>query len=159
MKAATTVTAMAARAGRSRLRLMCSKAADVDFGLVDCTKVYAKEDRYGGVGVFAAEPIAKGGMIERGIVRRVPVDGHMCPYVFTWSDDGTVWAVGSGLSMFYNTSLDRPNNAEMKRHLESDSFEILALRDISKHEEITHLYKSIMWRQCFKPMREFMKKS
>ena len=65
--------------------------------LVDCSKVYVKSDRFGGAGSYAAVPIRKGELVERGIVRRLPVDGNHCPYVFTWSEDKTVWASGSGL--------------------------------------------------------------
>mmetsp|Transcript_127573 Transcript_127573/g.318543 ORF Transcript_127573/g.318543 Transcript_127573/m.318543 type:complete len:952 (+) Transcript_127573:59-2914(+) len=127
--------------------------------LVDCSKVYAKRDEYGGVGAYAAVPIKKGELVERGIVRRLPVDGNICPYVFTWSEDKSVWASGSGCSVFYNASLDGSENTEMKRFLDEDRFEIYATRDIAKDEEVTHLYKSIEWRECFKDLKAIRDKS
>ncbi|CAE8618197.1 unnamed protein product, partial [Polarella glacialis] len=113
--------------------------------LVDCSKLYAKRDEFGGVGAFAAVPIQKGEIVERGIVRRLPVDGNVCEYVFTWSEDRSVWASGSGCSVFYNASLDGSENTAMHRFFDEDRFEIVATRDIAQDEEVTHLYKSIDW--------------
>jgi hypothetical protein len=121
--------------------------------LVDCSRLYLKRDAYGGVGAFAVEPIKAGELVERGVVRRLPVDGNTCAYVFTWSDDRSVWASGSGCSVFYNASLDGSENTQMKRFFEEDRFEIHATRDIAKDEEVTHLYKSIEWRECFKELK------
>lgn len=122
--------------------------------LVDCSNVYAKKDAYGGVGTFAARSLKKGEIVERGIVRRLPVDGNKSPYVFTWSEDKTEWASGSGCSVFYNASITGESNTEMHRHFGDDSFEIVALRDIAENEEVTHLYKSLEWRECFKELKE-----
>jgi len=124
--------------------------------LIDCSKVYAKKDAFGGVGAYAAVPIKKGELVERGIVRRLPVDGNVCPYVFTWSDNRSVWASGSGCSVFYNASLDGSENTEMKRFFDEDRFEIFATRDIAQDEELTHLYKSIEWRDCFKDLKALL---
>ena len=95
----------------------------------------ARPDAWGGVGVFATQRIPKGQVVESGVVQRLPVDGNACPYVFTWSEadgswewitmhfkvsfsdeppsnhgrraqDRSVWATGSGCSVFYNASLD-----------------------------------------------------
>eukprot|EP00405_Crypthecodinium_cohnii_P016879 CAMPEP_0206458884 /NCGR_PEP_ID=MMETSP0324_2-20121206/23841_1 /ASSEMBLY_ACC=CAM_ASM_000836 /TAXON_ID=2866 /ORGANISM="Crypthecodinium cohnii, Strain Seligo" /LENGTH=882 /DNA_ID=CAMNT_0053930319 /DNA_START=59 /DNA_END=2704 /DNA_ORIENTATION=- len=121
--------------------------------LVDCSKVYAKKDAYGGVGAYARQAIKKGELVERGIVRRLPVDGNESPFVFTWSEDKSVWATGSGLSVYYNASLDGNENTEMIRYFDEDRFEIYAIRDIAKDEELTHLYKSIEWRECFKDLK------
>lgn len=127
---------------------------DLSDPLVDCSKVYAKYDAFGGIGAFAAQPIRKGELVEKGVVRRLPVDGNQSPFVFTWSNDRSVWATGSGCSVFYNASLDGNENTEMIRYLDEDRFEIFAIRDIEKDEEVTHLYKSIEWRQCFKDLKE-----
>lgn len=135
--------AAAAGAGRGRFRS----------SLIDCSNVYATRDPYGGIGTFAARALGKGEVVERGIVRRLPVDGNTCPYVFTWSKDRAVWAAGSGCSVFYNAALDGTENTEMTRFFDEDRFEILALRDIAKHEQVTHLYMSIEWRECFKELR------
>ncbi|CAE7530650.1 PEAMT [Symbiodinium natans] len=121
--------------------------------LVDCSKVEVRPDGHGGAGVFAAVPLRRGELVERGIVRRLPVDGNTNPYVFTWSEDRSVWASGSGCSVFYNASLDGSENTEVVRHLDQDRFEIFALRDIDKGEELTHLYKSMEWRSCFRDLK------
>jgi SET domain-containing protein len=123
-------------------------------GMVDCSKVYVDTSDKGGAGVFAAVAIAAGEIVERGIVRRLPsaFDGNSSPYVFTWSEDRTVWAIGSGASTFYNSS-DTPNT-KMHRHFDSDTFEIFALRDIAAGEELTHTYMSLAWRSCFADLRE-----
>lgn len=123
-------------------------------GLIDNSKVYVDHSPRGGAGVFAACAIPAGAVVERGIVRRLPpaFDGHSSPYVFTWSDDRSVWAIGSGASTFYNCS-DTPNT-KMYRNFAEDTFEILALRDIAEGEELTHTYASLAWRECFADLRE-----
>ena len=122
-------------------------------GLVQCSKVFVAESSDKGVGAFAACAIREGEVVERGIVRRLPsaFDGNSSPYVFTWSEDRTVWAIGSGCSTFYNCS-DTPNT-EMQRDFENDTFEVIALRAISEGEELTHVYKSLQWRGCFADLR------
>ena len=122
-------------------------------GLVQCGKILGAESSNKGVGAFAACAIREGEVVERGIVRRLPstFDGNSSPYVFTWSEDRTVWAIGSGCSTFYNCS-ETPNT-EMKRDFENDTFEVIALRAISEWEYITHVYKSLHWRGCFADLR------
>lgn len=122
-------------------------------GLIDCSKVYVDHSARGGAGVYAACPIHAGEVVERGIVRRLPAsfDGNSSPYVFTWAPDRSVWAIGSGASTFYNCS-DTPNT-KMNRHFDTDTFEILALRDIAEGEELTHTYMSLAWRECFADLR------
>ena len=122
-------------------------------GLVQCDNVFVATSTDKGVGVFAANDISAGQIVERGIVRRLPTgfDGNTSPYVFTWSDDRTVWAIGSGCSTFYNCS-DTPN-VKMHRDYETDTFKITALNPISTGEELTHVYKSLKWRQCFTDLR------
>ena len=122
-------------------------------GWIDCSKVFV-DASVGGAGAFAARDIAKGDIVEFGIVRRLPegFDGNQSPYVFTWSEDRSVWAIGSGCSTFYNCS-DDPNT-KMSRDYENDRFEIHALRDITEGEELTHVYKSLQWRACFEDIKE-----
>lgn len=124
-------------------------------GLVDCSRVYVDESK-GGVGVFAARHIAADELVERGITRRLPpdFDGDACPHVLTWSEDRSVWAIGSGCSTFYNCS-NEPNT-EMIRDFENDRFEIRALKDIEADEELTHVYKSLAWRTCFADVRDVL---
>jgi hypothetical protein len=51
-----------------------------DQGLVGCTKVYVKNDSYGGAGAFAACDIKEGEVVEYGIVRVLTnVDGNVNP--------------------------------------------------------------------------------
>lgn len=123
-------------------------------GLIDNSKVYVDTHPRGGAAVFAAVPIAAGELVERGIVRRLPADfsGTKSPYVFTWSLDRTVWAIGSGASTFYNCS-DTPNT-RMDRDFEGDTFTIWALRDIAEGEELTHTYMSLAWREAFQDLRD-----
>ncbi len=121
-------------------------------GWVDCSRVYVEASK-GGAGAFAARDIAEGEVVEHGIVRRLPESfaGTDWPFAFTWSEDRTVWATGSGCSTYYNCS-DDPNTT-MHRDFENDTFEIRALRDIAKDEELTHTYKSLAWRECFEDLR------
>ena len=42
----------------------------------------------------------------------------------------------------------------MVRYFEKDSFEIFATKDIKAGDELTHTYKSLQWRDIFKPLYE-----
>jgi len=132
------------------MRLMSGGASKVD-----CAKVIVKDSPMGGDGAFAATDIKKGELVECGLVRRLPgLDGMNNPYVFTWSDDipNDTWACGSGAATFYNTADDA--NTHMVRFFDEDRFEIFALRDIKKGEELTHTYKSKKWRTVFKDLAD-----
>ena len=101
-----------------------------------------------GYGVFASKDIKKGDIIEIGVMYPVfNVDGNENPHLFTWSEDKTKWAGGSGLLPFYNYS-DNPN-AEKERDLENYTLKVKAKRDIKLGEEITTTYFSKKWRKCF----------
>ena len=117
---------------------------------VECSKVYVKNVRGKGDSAFALIDIKKGELVEKGLIRRVNMDGHHNQYLFTWSKDRTIWGFGSGCSTFYNTS--RNSNTEMIRYFDEDRYEIYAKRDITKDEELTHTYKSLDWRECFKSL-------
>ena len=97
-------------------------------------------------------------LVEKGTMRRLPegFDGMTCPYIFTWSDDipNKTWAMGSGTSAYYNTDKEGKANTRMVRYFDEDRFEIFAVRDIEAGEELTHTYKSLKWRTCFKPISE-----
>jgi len=120
--------------------------------LIDCSKVNVKNTNTMGLGAFANQNIKRDDLIERGVVRRIDTDGHKSPYLFTWSEDRTVWAFGSGCATFYNTSLDP--NTRFERNYIADTFEIYAIRDIKVGEELTHKYKSLEWRECFQELNE-----
>ena len=120
--------------------------------LVDCSKVIVKNTNTMGLGAFINQNIKRGDLIEKGVVRRIDSDGHKSPYLFTWSEDRTVWAFASGCATFYNTSLD-PNTRFVRNYI-TDTFEIYAIRDIKVGEELTHKYKSLEWRECFQELNE-----
>ena len=120
--------------------------------LIDCSKVIVKNTNTMGLGAFANQNIKRDDLIERGVVRRIDTDGHKSPYLFTWSEDRTVWAFASGCATFYNTSLDP--NTRFERNYIADTFEIYAIRDIKVGEELTHKYKSLEWRECFQELNE-----
>lgn len=116
--------------------------------IVNCYNVYVKDTGGNkGLGVFAKFNISCGDIVEKGVARRVDTDGNNNQFLFTWSEDKSVWAFCSGCATFYNTSLDP--NTRMDRDFENDTFTIYALKDISKHEELTHKYRSLEWRKCF----------
>jgi len=105
-------------------------------------------------GAFACVDIPEGGLVERGIVRRLSdnenptFDGMNHSMVFTWSDDipNNTWAFASGCATFYNTGLPGDCNTMMKRYFDEDRFEIFATKDIKAGDELTHTYKSLSWR-------------
>mmetsp|Transcript_13119 Transcript_13119/g.28915 ORF Transcript_13119/g.28915 Transcript_13119/m.28915 type:complete len:168 (+) Transcript_13119:43-546(+) len=132
--------------------------SSLEKSLIDCSKVYVKNDDHGGAGAFAAVPIKAGEVVERGIARRLPLDGNACVYVFTWSEDRTVWAMASGCAVFYNTDLHGNENVKMNRYFDEDRFEFIALRDIEQDEELRHVYKSMSWRKCFEDLHEVRSK-
>ena len=109
---------------------------------VDCSKVYIKQSDNMGDGAYAKCDIREGELVEKGIVRVININGNQCEYVFTWSEDRTVWAMASGCVTYYNTSRNNPNT-KMVRYFDECRFELYALRDIKKDEELTHRYRSI----------------
>jgi len=123
--------------------------------LVDCSKVIVKNTNTMGLGAFINQNIKRGDLIEKGIVRRIDSDGHKSPYLFSWSEDRTVWAFASGCATFYNTSLD-PNTRFVRNYI-TDTFKIYAQRDIKVGEELTHKYKSLEWRECFQELNKTLK--
>jgi hypothetical protein len=125
--------------------------------LVDSSKVFVKNDQWGGAGAYASVAVASGGVVEKGIVRVLTnVDGNENPYVFTWSDDKpcTTWAIGSGCSTFYNTGEAEVANTHMERDFEGNTFVITATKDIAAGDELVHEYKSKGWRTCFQELNE-----
>ena len=123
--------------------------------LVDCSKVTVKESKIpgAGVGVYASCNISKGDIVERGIARVLTdIDGHINPYVFTWSDENPnkTWAIASGCATFYNTCNEENANTIMLRDFERCIWEIVAKKNIKQGDELLHIYKSKEWRDCFK---------
>lgn len=121
--------------------------------LVDCSKVCVKDAGFQrGLGAFANEDISSGDIVEVGVVRRVETEGNKNPYLFTWSEDRTVWAFASGCATFYNTSKDP--NTKMDRDFVNDVYTVRAIKDIQKDEELTHTYRSLSWRTCFQELNK-----
>ena len=129
---------------------------------VDCTKVYVDTSLFSTScrqfdGAFALVDIARGELVEKGIMQRLSdnvnntFDGANNSYVFTWSEEipNHTWAFPSGCAAFYNTGLDADTNTRMMRFMSEDRFEIYAKRDISAGEELTHTYKSLQSRKAF----------
>ena len=115
---------------------------------MSCMRVYLDKIPEIGFGVFAREDIKKGDCVERGImIPLVNCDGNENPHFFTWSDDRKTWAMGSGYLPFYNHS-DTPN-IQKAGNLKNNTMEVIALRDITKGEELRGTYYSKKWRKCF----------
>ena len=116
--------------------------------IFNCDKIYLDKDSYGGYGVFAKKNILKDEIVEKGLMMRmVNVDGNENPHLFTWSDDRTIWATGSGLLNYYNHS-DNPNIKKVG-DIKKDTMHIVALQNIKKGDELCNTYMSIKWRKCF----------
>ena len=117
--------------------------------LVECSKIEVKLSpiKNAGLGAFLNTDVVKDEIIEKGVVRIIPIDGNIYPYCFTWSYDRKVWGIVSGCATFYNHS-NNPN-VRMVRNFIDNTFYMQSLKDIKKGEELTHSYKSIDWRKCF----------
>ena len=118
--------------------------------LIEATgiRLLETEASVGGRGVFAARDFSPGEVIERGVMYRLRnVCGHENEHLFTWSDDRTVWAAGSGYLPFYNHS-DTPN-VRKEGDLDRDTMVVIALKPIRAGEELLGTYSSKSWRRCF----------
>tara|TARA_B100000963_G_scaffold352101_1_gene364770 strand:- start:1414 stop:1842 length:429 start_codon:yes stop_codon:yes gene_type:complete len=137
---------------------------------IDCSKVIVKTSSFSTPdnkfdGAFAIVDIKKGELVEKGIMRRLSdnnnkvFDGMKNPYVFTWSNTipNFTWAFGSGCSSFYNSALESNANTHMVRFFDEDRFEIYATKNINAGDELTHTYKSLQWRDVFKPLYQELK--
>jgi len=122
--------------------------------MIDCSKVVVLQTENKGAGAFANQDLKKGEIVEYGLMRIINADGHNNPYLFTWSDDRTIWAFASGCATFYNTS--RKPNVRLTRNYEQNTFSITALMDITKGDELLHTYKSLEWRECFSELNELI---
>ena len=122
---------------------------------IDCSNVNVLETEGKGMGAFASKQVLNGELVEKGLIRRIDCNGTENPYLFTWSENKDVWGFASGCATFYNTSLEP--NCKVIRNFESDTFEIYALKDITEGEELTHKYKSLEWRECFKELNDSLK--
>lgn len=107
-------------------------------------KMSPKGGELGGRGVFACQSISKGEIIEEGHLIVIPSNesssiGFFRNYIFTLTDNeggnsGVALPLGNGC--LYNHSYT--NNAIFRSN--KDKFKIIAIRDISKDEEIFCCY-------------------
>jgi len=103
---------------------------------VHMSKVYVQSKSQ--PAVYARVRMAKGEVVEKGLVRRLPkgFNGKDCLGAFCWSaTDQNEWAMGAGAAMFYKKSNDA--NCEVTRYFDEDRYEIVALRDIAQDEELS----------------------
>ena len=104
----------------------------------------------GGIGVFATKDIKEGTLIEQGIMTILNnVDGHENPMLFTWSDDRTKWAIGTGYLHFYNHDKLPDTNIKKVGDLKNNKLYVYAIKDIKKGDELKSVYYSKEWRKCF----------
>jgi len=99
-------------------------------------------------GVFANQDIKKGEIIEWGVATIIPgLDVTKTDNFYTWSTTNRkLAATVSGCGLFYNTLGDNSNARCVPYHSEN-RFEVYALRDIDKDEEITFRYDSMNYRE------------
>jgi SET domain-containing protein len=100
-----------------------------------------------GRGVFAERAFARGELIERTPVIVLPGNQWelleqtaLRDYYFDWGSEA---AVPVGFAMIYNHS-EHPN-VRVFRHVSEGVVEIVALRDITLGEELTHHYHCRPW--------------
>ena len=94
-----------------------------------------------GQGVFAAEPIAAGAVIEICPVLLFPKDQlehvrrtMLDDYYFDWGDDDAWYAFALGYGSLYNHSYEP--NADYAMDFEANTIDFFSLRDIAAGEEI-----------------------
>ena len=117
--------------------------------MIDASKVYCKESNIvkGQRGVFAREKIKKGEIVEWGVVTIIDgINVQDNDMFYTWSlENRQKAATVSGCGLFYNTLGDKSNARCVPYHSEN-RFEVYALIDIEKGEEITFRYDSMNYR-------------
>jgi hypothetical protein len=102
----------------------------------------------GQLGVFSNTEIKKGEVVEWGIASIVPgMNVQENDLFFAWDSVGKITAATvSGCALYYNTLGDASNTRCVPYHSEM-RFEIYALRDIAKNEELTFRYDSMNYRK------------
>tara|TARA_B110001469_G_C9568149_1_gene281741 strand:+ start:634 stop:1032 length:399 start_codon:yes stop_codon:yes gene_type:complete len=128
--------------------------------LIDCSKVYVTQSKMtDGFGAFSKQKFKQHDIIEIGLAYIVELDGNTNDHVFTWYEksnplNSPKWASCSGCATYYNTSLNP--NVKMIRDFETNTFKIIALKDIEENEELHHTYKSLQWRECFNELNHIL---
>ena len=108
----------------------------------------------GANGNFASKDLRKGQCIDWGIA--VVLDGYdvnKTDALYSWNPkDKKTAAALSGAALFYNTMGDNSNCRCVPYHKEK-RYEMYALRDIKKGEELTIRYDSMNWRTAMKEVK------
>jgi len=121
--------------------------------LINCEKVIVKKSKIikSELGVFSKVKIKKGEIIEWGIATIIPdIDVRDNDKFYTWDGENrSKAATVSGCGLFYNTLGDKSNARCVPYHSEN-RFEIYALKNIDKDEEITFRYDSMNYRKGMK---------
>ena len=134
--------------------LLFDKDEREEMGLVNCSKVYVSDTGKYGYGVYARNFIKKGEIIETGLMNIIRgVDGNINTHLFTWSDDRSIWASGSGCLPFYNHAIGESNIKKIG-DLKNNIMTIIALKDIEANEELVSKYYSANWRKCFSDLSD-----
>jgi len=109
------------------------------------TKIEVKTSPGKGMGVFAAEKILEGEIIEECHLITLPIginepSNLLTDYRFLWpqSGDHKEHVIPTGYGCIYNHSEN--NNAMWKDHPRNKSFQFIATRDIEPGEEICTYY-------------------
>jgi len=115
--------------------------------LAPSTKIYLADSKIpkAGRGVFAAEAIAEGEVIETCPVILLPESQtdtfhqtDLVKYYFMWGKDLELVALALGYGALYNHSFEP--NATYKKKLETDTLDFVAIKPIVKDVEITVNY-------------------
>ncbi len=109
--------------------------------IASTTRTYVAPSPYGGRGVFAAEPIAAGEVVEVAPVLVVEADEiealngtALRDHWYGWGDDGDA-AVGLGHASLYNHAADP--SCDYEAHDTIDALVLVARRAIAVDEELT----------------------
>lgn len=115
--------------------------ADVPAEVAATNRTYVAPSPFGGRGVFAAEDIVEGAVVETAPVIVVPAEEILAlegttlrEYWYGWTDAGDA-AVAMGHASFYN-HLDDPN-CEYEAHEVLDALVVRTRRDVAAGEELT----------------------
>ena len=126
---------------------------------INCNKVKCSisEIVKGERGVFSRVDLKKGECIEWGIASIIPnYDVRQNDKFFSWDrKDRSVAATLSGCALYYNTLGDKSNARCVPYHNEN-RFEIYALRDIKKGEELTIRYDSMNYRDGMTDLKKII---
>lgn len=106
------------------------------------------KSKLGGRGVFTAEPIKEGSLIEICPVIILPEEElpiihntYLHDYYFLWGEDEKRCAIALGFGSLYNHAYDA--NAEYILDLDENTIDFYSVRDIEVGEEITVNYNGL----------------